>query len=1321
MTRHRPSLTLAFLPLAALLTLVHVTAQGPASQSPADADAGFRSIFNGRDLTGWNADTTFWSVQDGAIFGECTPEKQPKHNTFCIWADGEVDDFELKARFKIVGGNSGIQFRSKASADWIVGGYQADMDGGNEWTGANYEERGRGILARCGERTVIGADGKVTVTGQVGDRAQILAAVHKDDWNEYHITAIGNHIVEKVNGVVTCEFTDEQPERRAMQGVLALQMHAGFPHFTVAFKDLRLKRLPLSDGRKKIVIVAGNNSHGPGEHEFEAGVYCLRRCLDKVPSVIAADYYHGWPADPTAFDNADAVISYADGGGGHPFVQQDHLAIVDALVKKGVGVGFCHYAVEVQKENGGSQFLQWIGGYYESGFSANPIWDARFKTLPEHPVTRGVLPFGTRDEWYFNMRFRPDEKGVVPILQDQPSDATRKNPYSGSGPYAHIAEAAGRLETVMWVVDNPGANRGFGFTGGHYHKNWADENQRKLVLNAMLWIARAEVPAVGVVSDPTDDELNSRLRSRLAAGGAQDPRKQGAKPAAMDLAKAKFASKVVTADSVAIDVDITGAKELYLVVADGGDGNSCDWADWIDPVLVSPAGETRLTDLKWTSAATEWGEIQVGKNAGGGAMKVAGQPVSGIGVHAASVLAYNIAGKGFTRFKARGGVDNGGTDQGNATSVQFLVFTEKPPKSVGKASGGSRGLPAADSVAAMTVAAGCEAKLWASEPMLTNPTNIDIDAKGRVWVCEGVNYRQWQKLRPEGDRILVLEDTDNDGTADKTRVFYQGPEINAALGICVLGDKVIVSCSPDVYVFTDNGEGKPPTKERVLSGIHGQQHDHGMHAFLFGPDGKLYGNFGNEGQQLQDRDGKPVVDLEGNTIIANGHPYRQGMVFRCNPDFTDFEVLGNNFRNNYEVTVDSFGTLWQSDNDDDGNQGVRINYVMEHGNFGYTDEMTGAGWNAKRTNQEVAIPARHWHQNDPGVVPNLLITGGGSPTGILVYEGTLLPPAFQGQMIHCDAGPNVVRAYPVTAAGAGYQATVVDLIKSKDRWFRPSDCAVAPDGAVFVADWFDPGVGGHQMGDHDPEDMGGRIYRVAPTGNQPKVPKLDLDSVAGAIDALCSPNLARRYAGWTRLHELGAKAEADLLRLWKGDNPRWRARALHLLARIPGKAQTYVEQAIHDANADLRITGLRIAGELGLDAVPLVRVLVKDPSPMVRRQCALSLRSSTTADAAALWAELAVQHDGEDRWNLEALGIGAARNEDACFAAWQAKVGEKWNTKAGRDIVWRSRSDRALDLLVKILLSEDGSVPEAEQAHFMRAFDFHTGPAKTAALKRLVE
>src|SRR5436190_2301689 len=292
---------------------------------------------------------------------------------------------------------------------------------------------------------------------------------------------------------------------------------------------------------------------------------------------------------------------------------------------------------------------------------------------------------------------------------------------------------------------------------------------------------------------------------------------------------------------------------------------------------------------------------------------------------------------------------------------------------------------AREELKSLKVPEGLEISLFASEPMVRNPANMDIDSKGRVWVTEGANYRlfqKWGKLRPEGDRIVILEDTDGDGAADTEKTFYQGNEINTALGICVLGNKVIVSCSPNVFVFTDeNGDDVADKKEVLFTGISGVDHDHGVHAFVFGPDGKLYFNMGNAGNQIKRPDGSPVKDRFGNEVNIKGNPYRQGLVFRCNMDGSDFEVLGHNFRNNYEVCVDSLGTLWQSDNDDDGNKGVRINYVMDYGNLGYTDEMTGAGWNAKRTHMETEIPKKHWHLNDPGVVPNLLQTGGGSPTG----------------------------------------------------------------------------------------------------------------------------------------------------------------------------------------------------------------------------------------------------------------------------------------------------------------------------------------------------
>src|SRR5690606_18361261 len=263
----------------------------------------------------------------------------------------------------------------------------------------------------------------------------------------------------------------------------------------------------------------------------------------------------------------------------------------------------------------------------------------------------------------------------------------------------------------------------------------------------------------------------------------------------------------------------------------------------------------------------------------------------------------------------------------------------------------------------------------------------------------------------------------------------------------------------------------------LFEGVGGEQHDHGMHAFIFGPDGKLYFNFGNEGHTLLDRNGDVVLDQDGEEIT--NEKYRQGMVFRCDVDGSNVEVLGDNFRNNYELAVDSYGTIWQSDNDDDGNLAVRINYVMEFGDFGFTDQMTGAGWRTPRTGMAEAIPDRHWHQNDPGVVPNLLITGSGSPAGILVYEGSHLPDRFHGSLIHADAGPNVVRSYPVTATGAGFSATMEDVVVgARDQWFRPVDVATAPDGSVFVADWYDPVLGGHQAGDVE----SGRIFRISRPG-----------------------------------------------------------------------------------------------------------------------------------------------------------------------------------------------------------------------------------------------
>jgi hypothetical protein len=282
---------------------------------------------------------------------------------------------------------------------------------------------------------------------------------------------------------------------------------------------------PVVNGaNKRIVLIAGRPSHPPGAHEFRAGCMLLQKALSTVNGVTVDVYTNGWPSktvegapvdDNAAFDGADAVLIYSDGGGGHPAIQRDHMKVIDALAAKGVGLGFAHYAVEVPAGAPGEAMQRWNAGYYETNFSVNPMWAPAFDSFPNHPVTRGVKPFSNRDEWYFNMRWTPDQaamKRLTPILTAKPGDDVRKGPYvSPAGPYPHIIADSGKVESMMWVYERPDGGRSFGFTGGHTHTNWGDPNQRKVVLNALLWIAKVDVPARGVEDKITADDLTVNL------------------------------------------------------------------------------------------------------------------------------------------------------------------------------------------------------------------------------------------------------------------------------------------------------------------------------------------------------------------------------------------------------------------------------------------------------------------------------------------------------------------------------------------------------------------------------------------------------------------------------------------------------------------------------------------------------------------------------------------------------------------------------------------------------------------------------------------
>jgi hypothetical protein len=260
-------------------------------------------------------------------------------------------------------------------------------------------------------------------------------------------------------------------------------------------------------------------------HEFRAGCLLFQKALASVPGVTVDVYDMGWPAktgdggarvdDHAALENADAILIYADGGKGHPAIQGDRLAVLNGLAKRGVGLGFAHYAVEVPTGVPGDTMHRWIGGFYEDKFSVNPMWKPEFADLPAHPVTRGVKPFATHDEWYFNMRWPGDpsvQARMTPILVATPSDDVRDGPYvHPKGPYDHVVAGSGRAETMMWVHERADGGRGFGFTGGHTHANWGDPNQRRVLLNALLWMAKAEVPPGGVQDSITAEDLAKNL------------------------------------------------------------------------------------------------------------------------------------------------------------------------------------------------------------------------------------------------------------------------------------------------------------------------------------------------------------------------------------------------------------------------------------------------------------------------------------------------------------------------------------------------------------------------------------------------------------------------------------------------------------------------------------------------------------------------------------------------------------------------------------------------------------------------------------------
>ncbi len=642
-------------------------------------------------------------------------------------------------------------------------------------------------------------------------------------------------------------------------------------------------------------------------------------------------------------------------------------------------------------------------------------------------------------------------------------------------------------------------------------------------------------------------------------------------------------------------------------------------------------------------------------------------------------------------------------------------------------------------------------ELWAESPMLYNPTNMDTDLKGRIWVTEGVNYRNFNNdstafyHHEKGDRIVILTDSDQDGKADKSQVFVQDEDLVAPLGIAVLGKEIIVSCAPYLIKYTDeDGDDLPDSKEILLKGFGGFNHDHSLHSVVAGPDGKWHFSAGNAGPHVvTDKSG---FTLRSGSLYTGGSPYNEknqgnmvsddgkiwvgGLQMSINPDMTGLQVNAHNFRNSYETYVDGHGDMWQNDNDD---QVVtcRVSWLAEGGDAGFFSKDGTRYWNADQRPGQSMFTA-HWHQEDPAVMPAGDNSGAGSPTGMLRIEDNSLGQKYQGLVLSADAGRNVLFGYmPVLKNSAyelkdkrqifisssftddpAYQWNNKNFMDDLSKWFRPSDILMGTDGALYIADWYDAVVGGHRIQD---KKAHGRIYRVSPKRKELKTPKLDLNSAKGILECFKNPAVHVKYQAYLKLRANEAQAINLGKTLLNDSNPFIRSRAIWLLAALGSRGQSEVIKILNKGNEQDRIVAVRALRQYlnETEFFDIFRSLVSDKSAFVRREAILGVQKYPFDQTKLIIKQFADRTPPGDVFYTNALALVLAGNQNSFFTENRSWFEHHF------ELAFALYPSEALDYFVEIAHKSTENFEKRKKA--VTAIGFIKTPQAVKAMLKLAE